>query len=878
MKRTFTTILITFFLLPLLFGQDLQKKQYTATHISTPPVINGVLDDEAWQAGTWAGGFTQNQPYNGQPETQRTEFKILFDDNNLYVAIKAYDTSPDSIVNRLTRRDEADGDLVGIIIDSFHDLRTGFLFGVSSAGVKYDQMFTNDNGNGDSSWDPNWWVKTSINKEGWVAEMKIPFSQVRFEKSSGDVWGLDIARILYRKNETTFWQHIPRDAPGMVHLFGELKGLEQIRPRKIFDITPYGVAKTETYQSDPANPFLSSGKSSKLNGGIDAKIGVTNNMTMDLTINPDFGQVEADPSVVNLSAYETFFTEKRPFFIEGNNITNFGLGIGDGGVGNDNLFYSRRIGRQPQVSPNLKDGWYDDVPTRTDILGAVKLTGKTKDGFSVGIVEAMTAQEKAEIDTIGGRKYATVEPLTNYFIGRIQKDINNGNTIIGGIFTSTNRELDADTRDLLHKAAYTGGIDFTQYFKNKNWMFNVNTALSLVEGSKKAITNTQESSAHYFQRPGKNYAVLDTNRTSLSGAGGRMQIMKQNGHWNFLGAALWKTPGFETNDLGYMRTTDQILSVLWAGYNQFNPKGIYKSYNLNSDFYSINNFGGDWIGGGYEWNANITLKNFWNIWTGGSLNTPSLSTDMLRGGPMMKLPGSVNPRIGFSTDSRKKLVFSVFANASKGFENSSDNMYTEVDITFKPTNYLVFTLSPSYNKSYTELQYVTQTTYNGTDRYIFGSIDQKTISTSFRVNLNLSPNLTLQYWGQPFVATGKYYNYKYITNPMASNYHDRFLTYNSDQISFDTDHYNISENGNGNTDYTFGNNDFNVKQFLSNLVVRWEYSPGSTVFLVFSQTRSYNTSTGQMDFFNNVGDLFNKSKNIPHNVFLIKFSYRFGLK
>jgi hypothetical protein len=878
MKRTFTTILITFFLLPLLFGQDLQKKQYTATHISTPPVINGVLDDEAWQAGTWAGGFTQNQPYNGQPETQRTEFKILFDDNNLYVAIKAYDTSPDSIVNRLTRRDEADGDLVGIIIDSFHDLRTGFLFGVSSAGVKYDQMFTNDNGNGDSSWDPNWWVKTSINKEGWVAEMKIPFSQVRFEKSSGDVWGLDIARILYRKNETTFWQHIPRDAPGMVHLFGELKGLEQIRPRKIFDITPYGVAKTETYQSDPANPFLSSGKSSKLNGGIDAKIGVTNNMTMDLTINPDFGQVEADPSVVNLSAYETFFTEKRPFFIEGNNITNFGLGIGDGGVGNDNLFYSRRIGRQPQVSPNLKDGWYDDVPTRTDILGAVKLTGKTKDGFSVGIVEAMTAQEKAEIDTIGGRKYATVEPLTNYFIGRIQKDINNGNTIIGGIFTSTNRELDADTRDLLHKAAYTGGIDFTQYFKNKNWMFNVNTALSLVEGSKKAITNTQESSAHYFQRPGKNYAVLDTNRTSLSGAGGRMQIMKQNGHWNFLGAALWKTPGFETNDLGYMRTTDQILSVLWAGYNQFNPKGIYKSYNLNSDFYSINNFGGDWIGGGYEWNANITLKNFWNIWTGGSLNTPSLSTDMLRGGPMMKLPGSVNPRIGFSTDNRKKLVFSVFANASKGFENSSDNMYTEVDITFKPTNYLVFTLSPSYNKSYTELQYVTQTTYNGTDRYIFGSIDQKTISTSFRVNLNLSPNLTLQYWGQPFVATGKYYNYKYITNPMASNYHDRFLTYNSDQISFDTDLYNISENGNGKIDYTIGDNDFNVKQFLSNLVVRWEYSPGSTVFLVFSQTRSYNTSTGQMDFFNNVGDLFNKSKNIPHNVFLIKFSYRFGLK
>jgi hypothetical protein len=878
MKRTFIISLLFFLLLPCLLAQDLEKKQYFATRITTPPIINGVLDEEVWQTGKWADGFTQNQPYSGKPETQKTEFKILFDDNNLYVAIKAFDTAPDSIVNRLTRRDEADGDLVGIILDSFHDLRTGFLFGVSSAGVKYDQMFTGDGQNQDASWDPNWWVKTSLNKEGWIAEMKIPFSQVRFDKTSGEVWGIDVARILYRKNEQCFWQHIPREAPGLVHLFGELKGLDKIKPRKIFDVTPYSVAKTESFKSVPENPFQSTGKLSKLNGGIDAKIGVTNNMTMDLTINPDFGQVEADPSVVNLSAYETFFSEKRPFFIEGNNITNFGLGIGDGGVGNDNLFYSRRIGRQPQGYPDMKDGWYADIPTRTNILGAAKLTGKTKDGLSIGIVEAMTDQEMAVIDTIGGRKKATVEPLTNYFVGRIQKDIKNGNTIIGGIFTSTNRELDADVRDILHKSAYTGGVDFTQYFKNKSWMFNMNTALSLVEGSKKAILNTQESSTHYFQRPDKNYAILDTNRTSLGGAGGRVQIMKLNGHWNFMGAALWKTPGFETNDLGYMRVTDQILYVLWAGYNQFNPKGFYKSFNINSDFFSINNFGDNWIGGGYEWNANINFKNFWNLWTGGSLNTESLSTDMLRGGPMMKLPGSVNPRIGISTDSRKKLVFSVSANGSKGFRNSSDNFYAGVDISYKPTNYLVLTISPAYNKSYSDLQYVTQTGFNDKDRYIFASINQKTISTSFRLNLNLSPNLTFQYWGQPFVATGKYYNHKFITLPMADTYRERFWTYTPGQISFDGDHYNVDENIDGKTDYTIGKNDFNVKQFLSNFVVRWEYNPGSTVFLVWCQTRSYFTDSGQMDFFNNIGDLFDKGINTPHNVFLIKFSYRFGLK
>ena len=622
---------------------------------------------------TWAGDFTQYQPLNGRPETQRTEFKILFDDNNLYVAIKAYDTAPDSIVNRLTRRDQADGDLVGIMVDSFHDLRTGFLFGVSSSGVKYDYMFTNDGQNQDASWDPNWWVATSVNKEGWIAEMKIPFSQVRFDKSSSDGWGLDVARLLYRVNEQSFWQPIPREAPGMIHLFGELKGLEQIKPRKIFDVTPYGVARTETFKAEPENPFLAKGKLSEWNGGIDAKIGITNNMTMDLTINPDFGQVEADPSVVNLSAYETFFSEKRPFFIEGKNITNFGLGIGNGDVGNDNLFYSRRIGRRPQGDPDLKDGWYAEVPIQSTILGAAKLTGKTKNGLSLGFVEAITAEEQAEIDTIGGRRYETVEPLTNYFVGRMQKDINNGNTLVGGIFTSTNREPDASLGDFLHKAAYSGGADFTQYFRNKSWMFNLNAAFSLVQGSGKAIGNTQRSSAHYFQRPDNNYTVLDTNRTALAGSGGRIQIKKLNGHWNFQYAGLWKTPGFETNDLGYISEADQILNVLWAGYSQWEPKGIYRRYNINSDLYFVNNFGGDWLGKGFEWNASIDLKNFWNAWAGGNINTTSISTGILRGGPMMKTPGSTNSRIGVSTDSRKKLALNVYANRSMGFEKSSGN-------------------------------------------------------------------------------------------------------------------------------------------------------------------------------------------------------------
>jgi hypothetical protein len=878
MKRIFILSIIVILFFQNGFGQATEKKQYTAERIVTPPLMDGILDDESWKSGVWAGNFTQNQPFSGKPETQRTEFKILFDDNNLYVAIKAYDTSPDSIVNRLSRRDQQDGDLVGIIIDSFHDLRTGFLFGVSSTGVKYDHMLTNDGQDEDPSWDPNWWVKTTINSEGWVAEMKIPFSQVRFEKNSGDVWGFDVGRVLYRKNETTYWQHIPREASGLMHLFGELKGLEQIEPRKILDFTPYGVARTESFQSIPENPFRSSGKLSSLNGGIDAKIGVTNNLTMDLTINPDFGQVEADPSEVNLSAYETFFTEKRPFFIEGSNITNFGLGIGDGEVGNDNLFYSRRIGRRPQGNPGLMEGWNADIPMQSTILGAAKLTGKTKNGLSVGFVDAVTAQMEAEIDTTGGRIYKTVEPLTNYMVGRIQKDINNGNTLIGGIFTSTNRASDADLSNFMHKSAYSGGADFTQYFKDKNWMFNVNGAFSLVEGSKKAIENTQRSSAHYFQRPDNNYMALDTNRTSLAGSGGRMQVLKLNGHWNFQGAVTWKTPGFETNDLGYIREADQILTVLWAQYNQYDPKWIYRRFNINSDIYSIWNFGGVNRGRGYEWNANMDLKNFWTLKAGGALRSSSNDQTILRGGPMMKTPGNIQARFSFTSDNRRKLILNGSVNSTVGLEKSSKSISSGFGISFKPTNWLVVSFNPGFSKSFSELQYVTSITANGAKEYIFASIDRKTVNTSFRVNLNLSPNLTLQYWGQPFFATGRYYDHKHIVDPMAHNYSDRFRTYSGDQISADGSKYNVDEDGDGLNDYSFDKKDFNFQEFLSNLVIRWEYSPGSSVYLVWSQTRSSSNSSGNLDLFNDLGDLFSTANNQPHNVFLIKFSYRFGLK
>ena len=885
MKRTLIVVISLFLIITSVHAQTPEKKRYTAERITIAPDIDGILDDEAWKTGLWSNsdGFTQWQPYNGRPASQKTEFKILFDENNLFVAIKAYDTSPDSIVKRLTRRDQIDGDVVAVVFDSYHDLRTGFWFGVSAGGVKNDEMMSNDGQNEDFSWDPNWWVKTSINGEGMFAEMKIPFSQLRFEKNSGEVWGLEVLRILYRKNETSIWQPIPRDAPGIIHMMGEMTGLEQVKPRKIFDVTPYVVAKIERFKAEPGNPFAT-GKGSKLNGGLDAKIGVTNNLTVDLSVNPDFGQVEADPSVVNLTAYETFFEEKRPLFIEGNNITNFGVGIGDGGIGNDNLFYSRRIGRRPQGIV-VDQGGYSDIPINTSIIGATKLTGKTKNGLSVGFLDAVTAEEKAEIDNDGIRTYQTVEPLTNYFVGRVQKDFNSGNTIIGGMVTGVNRDMKEiplvgeESDNLINRlpgAAYSGGLDFTQYFKEKTYMFNVNAAFSQINGTESAILRAQQSSARYFQRPGS-YISLDPSRTSLSGSGGRIQFLKAGkGHFQFLTAFLWKTPGFEINDMGYFREADQLIEVFWVGYRLYEPKSFYRQVNLNFNQYSAWDFAGNHLLDGGNINGYIEFKNYWQVNGSTEISLNQVSNSMLRGGPLMKLPGAVNGSFNINTDNRKKLMISFSANFNEMFQDASHSLSLTPGMTYKPANTLSFTFRPSFSKSFDELQYVDQTSFGSDDKYIFASIDQKIVSMSFRLNFNLTPDLTLQYWGQPFVASGKYYDFKYITNSMASDYENRFSVYTPLQIDLiDDEYYSIDENNDNIEDYSFEKPDFNIKEFLSNLVIRWEYNPGSSVYLVWSQTRSGFDPTGTLDYFNDMGDLFHYR---PHNVFLVKFSYRFGLK
>jgi len=858
-----------------LFAQNQPKKEYYAGECSKTDIsIDGKLEEGAWQNAIWQDDFTQYEPSEGKNPSQKTEFAILLDENYIYVGFKCWDTSSDSIVQRLTRRDEMDGDFVAVQFDSYFDKRTAFSFMANAAGIKNDFIISNDGENEDNTWDPIWLVKTSHDDKGWYSEIKIPLTQLRFEGNSEQTWGLQIGRSLFRKQEVSLWQASSKKTSGWVSQYGELKGLKNLKARKVADVMPYAVARTDRYEKESGNPFKESGKKNQLDVGLDGKLGLTNNLTLDFTINPDFGQVEADPSQVNLSSFETFFQEKRPFFIEGKNILSFPLMFGDGDLASENLFYSRRIGRRPHNSPELADGEYVNAPEFTSILGAAKITGKTKTGWSIGILESLTSDEFAKISN-GHQRREMIEPFTNYTIGRVQKDFNKGNTLLGGIFTSVNRNLGEEQLNYLHKTAFSGGFDFTHKWHNKDWQLDFSTYFSRVEGSTEAITNTQESWIHGFQRPDASYLKLDTTRTSLSGQGGKIVFSKNGGKLKFMAATAWKSPGLELNDVGYMRQADNILEVIWVGYRIYEPFSIFRNMNLNFNQWTEWNFGGELTGPGGNINAHTQLKNYWNFHLGGNWNGVGLSTTELRGGPALKSSGSKNIWFAFGSNDQKRLTGEAQIMLLGGNEKNSKQMFDlGISFGYRPSKSLKITLSPNFNSNNDELQYVTQQDYSNKTDYVFARIHQKTLSASLRINYIITPNLSIQYWGQPFFASGKYTEFKRITDSRASNYTDRFSLLTDNELAYVNadEQYRVSDQA-GSQLYTFDQPDFNVKEFLSNMVVRWEYLPGSTIYLVWSQTRNQSVSDGDFNLHNDFNTLFDDK---PYNVFLLKMSFRLG--
>lgn len=872
MKKALFALLIA--LLGALAAHAADAKVYTAQHINPhAPAIDGRGDDPCWQKAEWSGGFTQSDPDCGAAPSEPTEFKIMYDEKNLYVLVRCHDSQAATIARRVSRRDTLDGDNIGVYIDSYHDRRTAFGFKVSAAGVKADGTLSGDSLSQDLNWDPLWTVRTTADPEGWTAEMAIPFGQVRFASGDELTFGLQVRRMLYRTQELSSWQHIPKEAPGFVSQFGELRGLKGVQARRPVEIVPYAVAQVELSPREEGDPFAD-GSAGRLVGGLDGKVGLTSDLTLDFTLNPDFGQVEADPSVVNLTAYETFFQEKRPFFTEGKNILNFQLMGGDGDFSMDNLFYSRRIGRAPRYEPETGEGEYLDMPAATSILGAFKVTGKTRRGFSLGILDGLTARESAVLSSNGLLRDETVEPLTNYFMLRAQQDIREGRTVVGAMVTAVNRDINDEALDFLHRQAYAGGFDLFHSWKNRRYYVSAKAVFSLVRGSARAIDRTQRSSVHYFQRPDADYLDYDPDRTSLGGWGGNLEIGRSgDSKLTYAGGVTWRSPGLELNDMGYLYQSDAVMAWGWAGYQITKPTWILKQFNINFNAWKGWNFGGTptFVGGNTNFWA--LFNNYWSVNLGINRQGDGLSQGTLRGGPSLRSTGGWNIWGYLNSDSRQRLNGTLSGSLFSADDGSRTSWSADLGLAYLAGNRLSLTFAPGYSSYRHQLMYVATAPAGGEPRYVMARIDQKTLYVTMRLNYCLTPELSIQFYGQPFLSNGRYDAFKRITDPRASQFRNRFRSFAGDEIAFDAADgaYRVNEGGSA---YSFADPDFSVMELRSNLVLRWEYRPGAAVYAVWSHGRSGDGGRGNFDLAGGFGDLMRLPST---NVFLVKFTYNFNL-
>lgn len=823
-----------------------QPKSYTAQRAEKTPRIDGQLADDCWRDANWAGGFVQYEPLPDAAPSQQTLYAILYDDNNLYVAIKALDSEPDKIVNRISRRDDVDGDWVGVAIDSYEDKMTSFEFTLSASGTKGDLRRSESSGE-DDTWDPIWEAKTSLQPEGWYAEIRIPYSQLRFGKKTAYRWGLQVARHIYRRQELSFWQPVDKGSSQFVAHFGRLLGIDDISPTKEAEVVPFVLSQLTLSQREAGNPFAT-GRSTEASVGVDGKVGLTNDLTLNFTINPDFGQVEADPSNVNLTNFETYYDEKRPFFVEGSNIYHYPYDITNNE--RNKLFYSRRLGREPQFAYDRQEGEHVSAPRRTSILGAVKISGKTRKGTSLGLLGAVTQKMYSEIDRNGERSNYAVEPLSGYLAGRVEQDLDSGNLIVGGMVTAVNRKIDEEQFGVLARSAYAGGLNFTRYWHDKSYYLTARAFFSHLQGSPQAMTRLQRSSARYYQRPDASHLQLDSTRTTLSGMGGSLNGGKISGHFNFMGFSSWSSPGIEFNDIGFKPNADQIMNGVWAGYNEWRPRGIVNQFEFNGSIYHISDFSGKSKGWGTESFAYIQFTNYYDIAGGLNIGYNGTSTTLLRGGPSIRTPGVMNGWFSIESDSRKKFKAEYDMSFRRGFENSASSVSYGLDLSYKPSNRLMLSLYPHYVHSTDHQQYV-RTVEGEHPTYILSSIRQHTASMSLRINYGITPDMSLQWYALPYLFSGDYYDFKGVTNPQADKFVERFSRIE---------------------DYPYDNPDFHFLQLRSNLVYRWEYKPGSVLYLVWSQGRTLREEDGSFRFGDYVRELAHAEL---RNDFLFKVSYAF---
>ncbi|MDZ7372232.1 MAG: carbohydrate binding family 9 domain-containing protein [candidate division KSB1 bacterium] len=836
------------------------KRIYTAQRLTTlPPRIDGRLDDPCWQnEGVWSGGFRQQIPREGAEPSAKTAIKILHDNRYLYVAVRAFDDM--RLVDRHRgRRDEFSGDLVGVCFDSYFDHRTGFEFDLTAGGSKIDLILTNEGW--DTSWDAVWDGKTAFEDSAWTAEFRIPLSQLRYANKPEQVWGLHAWRWINRLQEEDQWALIPRDTPGRMYDIGELHGIRDLPKNRRIELLPYARVQNKRLPPETGNPFT--GSRNEATFGADAKLGLSSDFTMDVTINPDFGQVEADPAVLNLTVFETYFEEKRPFFLEGKTIFDFELE-------NNQLFYSRRIGHAPSRTPMLNMGQYADIPGNTSILGAAKISGKSKDGLSVGILESLTRKEFAQIAD-GDRRFSQpVEPQTNYFVGRVQKDYNGSNTIFGGMLTAVNRRIEDQSLKFLPREAYTGGLDLRHYWRNKTYFIDAKTAFSTVQGSNAAITGLQSASSRYFQRPDADHVTLDTTRTQLSGHGGSISIGKgANGNWRWRAGVNWRSPGLELNDIGFMSEADVINLGGEIGYVENRPQGIFRTYTLEGGYDQSLDFGRNLLSRRFMLSFESEFINKWTLFWNVYRENDQLDPRLLRGGPAVRVQGWVHTMVNFSTDRSKMLSAGLRLHTHRHDDVVTKTLDVSPFVNWKVSNTVRLQSNLSLSRNTNALQYVTALKNDNGLTYILGELARKTAGMTLRLDISLSPEFTLQYYANPYISVGSYRNFKRVMEPRADDYNRLYHVYGKDELDFADGGYIIKENG-----AFFYNPDFSFRELRSNFVARWEFHPGSTLYFVWTHGRTRYENLLGPSFEDSFADFFDAP---AQNIYLLKLNYWFSI-
>lgn len=859
------------------YAQDFtSRKTVRAVRIQQPINIDGQLSEAVWQ-GESASNFTQRDPDEGAPASQQTEIWIAYDDAALYVGARMHDSAPDSIVARVGRRDaDLNSDWIFVGLDPYYDKRTGFFFAVGPAGTIKDGTISNDEET-DDSWDGVWDVATTIDSDGWSAEFRIPYSQLRFPKLEDYVWGINFIRTLDRRREESWYVLTPKKENGLVSRFPDLIGIRNIEPPRKFEALPYTASTGKFLQHEKDDPFKG-GSGFSQSVGADFKLGLGTNMTLNATINPDFGQVEVDPAVINLTQYETYFEEKRPFFIEGADFFSFGRG----GVNNNwnfnwsnpTYFYSRRIGRAP--AGQVQHVGFENIPDRTQIIGAAKLTGKIAEGWSFGAMQALTAREYGKVNDGEGNQYAdVVEPLTYYGVVRSLKEFDEGSRAIGFVGTATMRDLHRDYLvDAFNRRAYAFGLDgWTNIDSDRMWVTTAWISGTRIYGTQQRMIDLQRSAIHYFQRPEADYVGVDSQATHLAGYAGRISINKQKGNLKFNAGIGTISPGFNTNDLGIQFRTDVINSHLVVGYQWFDPDGTFRRKSFNVAAYRSYDFGRRKTGEGYFMFYNMQFLNYVSLSGNLGFFPASLDTRLTRGGPPMMGTNGYSMNFNGSTDSRKDVVFRggiwVGRTESGGYAIGS---YTGAE--WKPTTRLTIAVWPEITYDVTIAQWITRVddpaaTHTYGTRYLFGRLDRRDFSATIRVDWTFNPKLSLQIFAQPLFSVGSYTDFIELAQPGTYTFNRYGI--NGSTIVQVGNEYRVDPDGSGPAEtFTFGNPDYNFKSIRANMILRWEYMPGSTAFLVWSHDRANSDDPGTFRFGRDVSNLLAST---PNNVLVLKIAY-----